>query len=387
MRKMFLPVLLLCMLCLTAMSATDPQDITARCRLSGAGGREGHRAMTDGAYKSTWETADRPEATLEIQLPPGTAEGGLYLRFNHIPAQWTLTDENGVLLARGDDRGFPHVYLPFQRAQRLHLWMQRAAGARMGIAELSVLEGKEPPAWVQRWLPTYEQADLLVLVAHPDDDLLFMGGAVPWYAVEEGRRVVVAYMTCQNPQRRTEALNALWEAGVRHYPVFGDFFDKQLPREDVWRRWGEENTLAFVTNLYRRFKPQVVISHDLNGEYGHGAHKVTAEAARNALALAADSAAFPDSASQYGLWDVPKLYLHLYAQDELIMDWRRPISAQRRTALEAAQAAFKHHKSQNHDKYQVKDTGPHSSARFGLVRSLVGPDKQKDSFFENIRGR
>ena len=71
-----------------------------------------------------------------------------------------------------------------------------------------------------------EKADLLFLIAHPDDELLFTGGAIPTYAVEKGKQVAVAYLTPSNTTRRSEALNGLWAMGVRNYPIFGEFSDR-----------------------------------------------------------------------------------------------------------------------------------------------------------------
>ena len=73
----------------------------------------------------------------------------------------------------------------------------------------------------------------------------------------------------------------------------------------------------------RRYRPDVVVSHDVNGEYGHGAHRVCADVAlycvQNCMRLDVES----ESAAEYGLWTVQKLYLHLYGDDPLELDWNR----------------------------------------------------------------
>ena len=39
-----------------------------------------------------------------------------------------------------------------------------------------------------------------------------------------------------------------------------------------------------------------------------------------------DSSVFPESASNYGTWDVPKTYLHLYTENKITMNLRLPLS-------------------------------------------------------------
>lgn len=93
------------------------------------------------------------------------------------------------------------------------------------INDLFVLSEGDLPDWVQVWQPTEEKADILFLSTHPDDELIFFGGAIPTYAVEQQRKVVVAYFTRSNTTRSSELLNGLWHMGVRTYPVIGNFKD------------------------------------------------------------------------------------------------------------------------------------------------------------------
>ena len=48
-----------------------------------------------------------------------------------------------------------------------------------------------------------------------------------------------------------------------------------------YQKWGgKEKVEEYVVSLYRKLRPQVVLSHDLRGEYGHPAHIMTARAAK-----------------------------------------------------------------------------------------------------------
>jgi LmbE family N-acetylglucosaminyl deacetylase len=156
-----------------------------------------------------------------------------------------------------------------------------------------VLGEGDVPAWVQRWKPTPEKAEILFLATHPDDELLFLGGALAWYGVEQQRSVAVAYLTKSNTTRRSEALNGLWTLGIRNYPIFGewrDCYSRSGQAKDAYKDTGGKSKIqGWVTELYRQLKPEVVVTQDLNGEYGHPQHKMVADAATAAYSLAADS--------------------------------------------------------------------------------------------------
>ena len=280
--------------------------------------------------------------------------------------------------------GFAHRYVPFVGADKLTIELVNNRSS-FAISEMRIYAG-DAPQEAQQWLPPLQYADLLIVVAHPDDELLWMGGAIPYYALERGKRVAVAYMTCANPLRRSELLNGLWTAGIRHYPIIGAFPDQGASNvREMFVRWGgQDHVEACLTELLRRLRPQVVLTHDLHGEYGHKAHIATARAVLCALDAAADGNQFPDSARQYGTWDVPKAYLHLYPGNPIEMDWQLPIAARAgKTAIAVAADAFARHRSANRV-YQVRTSGRYSSTRFGLCRTLVGPDVARNDFFENL---
>ena len=67
------------------------------------------------------------------------------------------------------------------------------------------------------------------------------------------------------------------------------------------------------------------------------------------------------------------------------MDWNLPLSAfGGKTGLEVAREAFACHISQQHTDYRVRDSGSADCSLFGLYWSAVGPDTEKDDFFENL---
>lgn len=245
---------------------------------------------------------------------------------------------------------------------------------------------EEPPADTQVWEQPYEKLDILVLPAHPDDEYLYFGGTLPYYGTELGLNVNSVWMTHQKRLRQDEALNALWAMGIRHYPEFVGFPDRlKKTYESAAEFWGEEKTLGTIVELYRKYKPEVVVTHDPKGEYGHGAHMVTSALSVEAATVAADETMFPESAQLYGTWQVKKVYLHLLKRNEIYMGWDTPMKAfDGKTAMDMAKIGYSYHESQHSYNLRVAYDSKYACTRFGLAFSTVGIDVHGNDFLENI---
>ena len=132
------------------------------------------------------------------------------------------------------------------------------------------------PGSVQTWsrLDERDGADILLFSTHYDDELLFFGGLIPYYATVRGLRVQVAYMTSNYLTdfsnyrfRPHEALNGLWVAGTHFYPVTNEVPDIECySYENAVEHYGEDQFTAFQVEQIRRFKPLVVVTQDEKGE-------------------------------------------------------------------------------------------------------------------------
>ena len=378
---------LLALLFAVPACAQEAENITAQCEFTASGGRKTSQ-FTDGAYTSYWLSDERKGAYVEMRAPEDTPMYGLYICFGQMPAAWEIQrqDENGQWTAciQGDTR-FLHAYVPLEGETHLRL-VSTGKKEAMKINELMVLGAGVVPDWVQIWQEAPEKVDLLVISAHPDDELIFFGGTVPTYAAERGMNVLVAYMTASNTTRSSELLNGLWLMGQRIYPAIGPFYDGySLTLENGYKKWPKNQVRAFLTELIRRYRPDVVLTHDLDGEYGHGAHRVTADATLYCVEHAADASFQEKSAALYGTWQVKKLYLHLYPENQITMDWRVPLEAfGGKTGLELAREAYALHVTQQTTPFVIEDSGETSCALFGLAYTTVGADTAGGDFFENI---
>ena len=200
--------------------------------------------------------------------------------------------------------------------------------------------------------------------------------------------MVVAYFTRSNTTRSSELLNGLWHMGVRTYPVIGNFKDSYAKNlKAAYKTAGGKGKVnEWIVGLYRQYKPEVVVTQDTNGEYGHKQHMMIADAAQNCIALAANEDEFTASTIAYGTWQVKKLYLHLYPENQITFDWTVPLKSMNgATGIELAEEAYTLHKTQASSGMSVTETGTKYDNRvFGLAFTTVGEDVRKDDFLENI---
>lgn len=392
MKKWLIALLTLLALSLSVAFAAEANDITEDCKFKVCSSGRKYTLMTDKKYTSYWESNKIKTPWIAITAPEGKPIAGLYVCFGNMPESWEIqTSDDGkdwFTAVPGDTR-FLHAYVALpQPAQHVRLAVTSEKKTALRINDLFVLSEGDLPDWVQVWQPTEEKADILFLSTHPDDELIFFGGAIPTYAVEQQRKVVVAYFTRSNTTRSSELLNGLWHMGVRTYPVIGNFKDSYAKNlKAAYKSAGGKGKVnEWIVGLYRQYKPEVVVTQDTNGEYGHKQHMMIADAAQNCIALAANVDEFTASTIAYGTWQVKKLYLHLYPENQITFDWTVPLKSMNgATGIELAEEAYTLHKTQASSGMSVTETGTKYDNRvFGLAFTTVGEDVRKDDFLENI---
>ena len=392
MKKWLIALLTLLALSLSVAFAAEANDITEDCKFKVCSSGRKYTLMTDKKYTSYWESNKIKTPWIAITAPEGKPIAGLYVCFGNMPESWEIqTSDDGrdwFTAVPGDTR-FLHAYVALpQPAQHVRLAVTSEKKTALRINDLFVLSEGDLPDWVQVWQPTEEKADILFLSTHPDDELIFFGGAIPTYAVEQQRKVVVAYFTRSNTTRSSELLNGLWHMGVRTYPVIGTFKDSYAKNlKAAYKSAGGKGKVnEWIVGLYRQYKPEVVVTQDTNGEYGHKQHMMIADAAQNCIALAANEDEFTASTIAYGTWQVKKLYLHLYPENQITFDWTVPLKSMNgATGIELAEEAYTLHKTQASSGMSVTETGTKYDNRvFGLAFTIVGEVVRKDDFLENI---
>jgi LmbE family N-acetylglucosaminyl deacetylase len=160
-----------------------------------------------------------------------------------------------------------------------------------------------------------DQLTIMAVHAHPDDEVIGTGGIFARYAAEGIRTVLV---TCTNGEQgdapggikpgepghdpnavRAQRLSELQESaallGIEYVELLGyrdsgmDGWEGNQDPE-AFRNIPVERSAARLADLMRHYRPQVVVTYDENGNYGHPDH---IQANRIALA-AATATGIPD---------------------------------------------------------------------------------------------
>jgi len=173
-----------------------------------------------------------------------------------------------------------------------------------------------------------ERPTLLEVHAHPDDESITSGGLFAWCAE---RGIVTVLVTCTGgevgeivdptidkaivqPQlaniREGELRQACGILGIDHLELLG-YRDSGMAatpdneHPDAFTRVDSGEAAARLVRIFRAYRPDVVVTYDENGGYGHPdhikAHRVTMEA----FDLAADAKFAPELGAP---WQAAKLY-------------------------------------------------------------------------------
>lgn len=274
--------------------------------------------------------------------------------------------------------------------------------------------------WHVPWTVQAGKVSVLVICTHPDDEGIFFGGTLPYYTKVLKIPAVLVSITSgdwtpSNLTVREEELKcAARNYGFASDPVFGRFRDvpshtmannpytnvlAQAPftnRIDAtWDYWadgvlqgdgrdveaGKSRAINFVAEQIRRYQPEVIITQDYLGEYGHDNHRALAWAVTNAFYVAADPSTTATNLAGLLPWQASKLYLHLWPSNRLFHTATAYRFAElgNRTPTEVADVGLDCHVSQKQpDVASVFKTGENYDAYpsqwWGLYASTVGPD-------------
>ena len=390
-KKIVFLVFCLAALLWTGTLADPAEELTSSCHFKTNGSTKDYSLLMDGDLK-TWfpfrentkkkqgelvVSSDSPIGGLEIKVFDKYGRDYDYDLQVRDGDAWRTVDQGGKYLT--------HWHVLPEPVRELRILS--TGKERLRLTGLRVFGPGDPPADVQRW-DTLEKCDLMLLTAHPDDEILWFAGLMPTYAGERGLRLQLAVLVPTGGQRKQELLAAIWHCGVTHYPEFLGFVDKNGQNtETQYKLWhGKSRVTGRVVEVIRKHQPEVLVTHGEKGEYGHGAHKTAADAAKNAIGLSGKAKEYPKSAEKYGTWAVKKLYLHEYEKNTIVCDWNQPLSAfGGKTGYEVAEEAFRFHGSQVRRDWSFEIHGDHDNACFGLYYSAVGPDSGLGDLMEHIK--
>jgi LmbE family N-acetylglucosaminyl deacetylase len=213
-------------------------------------------------------------------------------------------------------------------------------------------EAPHPPE-IPRTAPKADdrmKADVLLIVAHPDDET----GVSAYLAqlLDQGKRVAVVYLTHGEAghnnmgRERAKSLGAVREMELRHAMTqLGIqnvwFLDgKDTPSQDVLQslgNWGHGANLEDVVRMVRLTRPEIVLTWFPGIFIGenHGDHQASGVLAVEAFDSAGDPAVFPSQLAQprkvnetllEGLqpWQPQKIYFFSDASDDKLIKGKGP---------------------------------------------------------------
>lgn len=338
-------------------------------------------------------------ANKEIKIKSDKPIGSVYIKYEKSAKEGTLIyNETQYKLGT---KGFLHEYIKLDNsATELTLIYDE----NVQVADIYCFTEGEVPNWVQIWEEQQGKVDLMLFSTHSDDEHLFFAGLLPTY-VAKGYNVQIVYVTNHNdqPTRLHEQLDGLWNVGITNYPIiskFPDAFSDSIQgavKNLQIAGFTEEDVIKFQTELIRKYKPLVIVGHDINGEYKHGQHMLNIDALKQAIEKSKDENYDVETVEKYGVWDTPKMYIHLYAENQIVMDYDIPLDYfDGKTAYEVSKIGYSYHKSQQYTWFTKWLKGPNNSYTtakqittysptiFGLYYTNVGKDVNKNDMFENI---
>lgn len=376
-KKILIISLVFSALCFSLISLALAEDIASQCEYI-SDSRSNTKALYDGRFNKTFDL----EKNQYLEVNSDKAIVYLYINFLDVPSSWKLEilDNQGNLQSsKLIKQEYLNQLIKLDGVKHFKIAPENKEQT-IGIWELALFDSEDLPQTVQKWQSLDEKADLMIAVAHPDDEFLFLGGMIPSYASH--KKIKLVYLSHGIPIRKQELLKALWHCGLKYYPDIGEFRDIYSTNlAFIEKKWDYDKVLAHMVKLIRKYQPDVLVSHDINGEYGHAAHKLCAKVASDAF----DYASKKDFIKDIEPWDIKKLYLHLGNKNLIKLDWNKPLAAfENKSSLEIAREAFKLNASQQFGR-KVQDGGRFDNSIFSLIKSRVYEDRYKNDIFENIK--
>ena len=169
-----------------------------------------------------------------------------------------------------------------------------------------------------------DQLKLMAILAHPDDESMGTGGILAKYSAEGVETHLVTAtrgergwfgaeedypgLEALGKTREGELIDATRALGLKDVTLL-DYVDGELDRADT------AEVIRKIVIRIRQVRPQVVVTFDPNGVYGHPDHIAISQFTTAAVVAAADPSF--DGAQEWRAHRVSKLYYMVWTQERL----------------------------------------------------------------------
>lgn len=384
MKKMFV-LFMAAFLLLTALPAHADIDMNDSCEIEIHAEKVNMAYLTDYTFSTAIDMVEGDGFTVSWDE---AAPESIYWEWLSIPDSYTLTLFDGggqVLLTeqKSNEIRFDCVCPP-NEAKCLVL----TVSGDCQLTELFTYAVGKSPLKAIVWDDPVDKADIMLIRAHGNDDNWMLGGIVPTYAGERSYKVQIVDLACDTIGRQRKSLPGTHLNGMDNYPVFLGFVGLHTySYESIRDAWNDDgrDPVELVVDQIRRFRPEVIVTHSIDGDYD-GTHKRVAEIVLEAFYAAADPKKYPDSAAGYGAWEAKKLYFHLYTDNPIVLDFDVPLAAfDGKTAFEMAQAGYLCWDPDiNSSAIRSIKSREYDMSKYGLAFSSVGADVSCNDLLENI---
>lgn len=245
---------------------------------------------------------------------------------------------------------------------------------------------------------------LMAVHAHPDDEI-FNGGTFARYA-EEGARTVLVTCTLGEEgeivdptmdadairprlgEVRTEELRCSVEAlGIERLHLLG-YRDSGMVNTPA-----NANPLAFtnvdveaaaarLVALVRAERPQVIITYDEQGGYGHPDHIMTHRIAAIAYESAADTERFPVQPGEPGPWQPSKLYYIAWPRERMMQLRQEVIARGLPDPFARAESAQSEQSDQKEGEQSGQSASQPEDASETSAQAAQNPQEEEPTFIQ-----
>ena len=249
-RYLFYLLILLFAVSLSMAEGEKAEELTGSARFETNGGEKNYTLMTDGDLKTYFPLKEKKGIlTISCEKPIHGVYIMVFDKYGRgfgydlqIPEGdgWKTVEQGGEYLVQWHEMEEPTT----------EIRIAATAKERMRIAEIRLFGEGETPAEIQKW-ETLDKADLMLLTAHPDDEILWFAGLMPVYGGERKLKLQVTVMVPTGGQRKLELLSAIWHCGVKYYPEMLGFVDKNRKNpDDQYKAWrGKDRVVSFEVGV------------------------------------------------------------------------------------------------------------------------------------------